>query len=230
VVAVHSIREKIKLNKPVYVGFSILDISKTLMYDFHYGFIKNKYGNKAKLLFTDTDSLCYEIETKDVYQDMYDNKEMFDLSDITSDRFKKFYDDTNKKVIGKFKPEYVNNIIEEFIGLRSKMYSIKFDDGEECKKAKGIVRSVTVKDIKHEMYRTTLETGGKLYSKMNAIRSIKHQLYTVEMNKVSLSAYDDKRWINNDGISSYAYGHYKTRPTDEIRDKRCRVSIALGLG
>jgi len=209
-VAVHSIREKIKLNKPVYVGFSILDISKTLMYDFHYGFIKNRYGNKAKLLFTGTDSLCYEIETKDVYQDMYDNKEKFDLSDIRSDQFKKFYDGTNKKVIGKFKPEYVNKIIQEFIGLRSKMYSIKFDDGEECKKAKGIVRSVTEKDIKHEMYRTTLETGGKMYSKMNAIRSIKHQLYTVEMNKVSLSAYDDKRWIKSDGISSYAHGHYKT--------------------
>ena len=65
------------------------------MYDFHYEFIKNKYGDKAKLLFTDTDSLCYEIETKNVYQDMYDNKEMFDMSDVKG----KFNDNTNKKVL-----------------------------------------------------------------------------------------------------------------------------------
>ena len=131
-VGVHNKQEKIKLCKPIYVGFSILDISKTLMYDFHYGFIKNKYEDKAKLLFTDTDSLCYEIQTKNIYKDMYDNKEMFDLSDVLGE----FNDNTNKKVIGKFKPEYANNIIGEFIGLRSKMYSIKLDDGEEEKKAK----------------------------------------------------------------------------------------------
>ena len=61
------------------------------------------------------------------------------------------------------------------------------------------------------MYRHTLETGGRIHSKMNVIRSIKHQLYTIEINKVSLSAYDDKRWIKKDGISSYAHGHYKTK-------------------
>jgi len=210
-VAVHSIKKSVKLDKPVYVGFCILDISKTLMYDFHYGFIKNLYATKAKLLFTDTDSLCYEIKTKDVYQDMHDNKDMFDLSDITDDRFKKFYDGKNKKVLGKMKPEYVNNIIQEFVGLRSKMYSIKFEDGQEHKKAKGIVYNVTQKDLRHEMYKTILETGGKMYSRMNVIRSNKHQLYTMEMNKVSLSAYDDKRWIKNDGISSFAHGHYRTK-------------------
>ena len=223
-VAVHSLKEKLTLDKPIYVGFTILDISKTLMYDFHYGFIKNKYGNKARLLFTDTDSLCYEIQTNDMYQDMYDKKEMFDLSDITSNRFKQYYDGSNKKVIGKFKPEYVNCIIEEFIGLRSKMYSMKFDrrldkngnecmngGKNECKRAKGIVQHVTQRDIKHDMYKETLESGGKMYNKMTVIRSKKHQLYTMEMNKVSLSAYDDKRWLWKDGISSYAHGHYKTR-------------------
>ena len=212
-VAVHCITEKIKLDKPIYVGFCILDISKTLMYDFHYGYIKNKYDSKAKLLFTDTDSLCYEIQTEDVYQDMYDNKDLFDLSDITDNNpaIGEFNDNSNKKVIGKMKPEYVNNIIEEFIGLRSKMYSIKFDDGKECKTAKGIVKSVIKKDIKHDMYRDILESGGKMHSKMSVIRSNKHQLYTLELNKVSLSAYDDKRYILDDGISSYAYGHYKTQ-------------------
>ena len=210
-VAVHCIRETIKLDKPIYVGFCILDISKTLMYDFHYNHIKRNYGCKAKLLFTDTDSLCYEIHTEDVFQDMYDKKYLFDLSEITHDKMLKFKDMTNKKVIGKMKPEYADNVIHEFIGLRSKMYSIKFNDGKECKTAKGVVRSVIRNDIKHEKYRDILETGEMMHSKMTVIRSQKHQLYTMEMNKVSLSAYDDKRWIKNDGISSYAYGHYKTR-------------------
>ena len=211
-VAVHNIKETLLLDKPIYVGFAILDISKTLMNDFHYGFIKTKYGDKSRLLFTDTDSLCYELRTKDFYQDMYNNKEMFDLSDVGGNpQLSRFNDNTNKKVIGKFKPEYADNVITEFIGLRSKMYSIQFEDGNESKKAKGIVSSVIKKDLKHKMYRSILEASGKMYSKMKVIRSNKHQMYTMEMNKVSLSAYDDKRWITDDGISSYAYGHHKIR-------------------
>jgi hypothetical protein len=140
---------------------------------------------------------------------MYEHKQLFDLSDIKDDRFKKFYDGENKKVIGKMKPEYVNNVIEEFIGLRSKMYSIKLEGGNESKKAKGVKKYVVKKVLKHENYNQILTSGEKMYSTMNVIRSYKHQLYTVEMNKVSLSAYDDKRYILNDGISSYAYGHYR---------------------
>ena len=203
-VAVEYVKEKLKLNKPIYVGFSILDLSKTLMYDFHYGFIKNKYGDKAKLLFTDTDSLCYEIQTEDFYKDMYQHKELFDLSDMKGE----FNDNTNKKVIGKMKMEYPDNVIKEFIGLKSKMYSIKLDDDKESKKAKGVKTYVIKKDLKHEYYNNILTSGKNMYSKMKLIRSMKHQLYTLEMNKVSLSAYDDKRWIMKDGITSYAYGHY----------------------
>ena len=202
--AVHNSVIKLKLNKPIYVGFSILDISKTLMYDFHYGFIKNKYGENAKLLFTDTDSLCYEIRTNNIYKDMNNNKELFDLSDITN---KKYHDNTNKKVIGKFKLEYPNNLIEEFIGLRSKMYSLKFNDGKEVKRAKGIVRSVCVKELTHDKYSKILQVGTQMHSTMNVIRSQKHKMYTMTMNKISLSPYDDKRYILNDGIQSYAYGY-----------------------
>ena len=118
-------------------------------------------------------------------------------------------DNTNKKVIGKFKPEYCNSVITEFIGLRSKMYSVNLDDGKEEKKAKGVVKCVIKKDLKHEMYDKILKTSGKMYSRMKVLRSQKHRMYTMEMNKVSLSAYDDKRYILNDGINSYAYGHYK---------------------
>src|SRR5437870_3866960 len=200
------VQENLKLNKPIYVGFSILDISKTLMYDFHYNFIKNKYGDRARLLFTDTDSLCYELETKPMYKDMYDNKEMFDLSDVKG----KYNDFENKKVSGKFKPEYANSTIREFIGLRSKMYSVKLDDENEDKKAKGIVKSVIKKDLKHEMYNKILTTSGRMYSRMKVIRSQKHRVYTMDINKISLSAFDDKRYLLEDGISSYAYGHYKS--------------------
>jgi hypothetical protein len=209
-VGVHYIQGKLLLNKPIYVGFSILDISKTLMYDFHYGYIKQKYGNKAKLLFTDTDSLCYEIQTKNVYQDMYNDKNLFDLSEINDPKFDKYKDGTNKKVLGKMKLENPNNIIDEFIGLRSKMYSIQFENGMEEKKAKGIVKSVIKKDLKHKNYNDILESGKKMYSKMKVIRSQKHRVYTMELNKVSLSAYDDKRFLKKDGINSFAYGHYKT--------------------
>ncbi len=209
-VAVHNMQDKIVLDKPIYVGFSILDISKTLMYDFHYNFIKQEYPESDSILhYMDTDSLIYTITTKDIYKDMYKNKEYFDLSDISNDKLMKYKDDSNKKVIGKMKMEYINSPISEFIGLKSKMYSVKFDSGEESKRAKGIAYSVTKNDLRHEMYNNTLETKGRMYSRMNAIRSIKHQLYTITMNKISLSAYDDKRYILNDGITSHAYGHYK---------------------
>ena len=138
-VAVHNVKEQLVLNKPVYVGFCILDLSKWLMYDFHYGYTKNKYGEKAQLLFTDTDSLCYEVETEDFFKDMYDNKHLFDLSDIDDENptIGKYKDITNKKVIGVFKPEHVNSNIKEFIGLRSKMYSLLLENGAEKKTAKG---------------------------------------------------------------------------------------------
>jgi hypothetical protein len=140
---------------------------------------------------------------------MYDNRDLFDLSDIKDDRFKEFCDGTNKKAIGKMKPEYVNNIIEEFVGLRSKMYSIKLDNDTEEKRAKGVKKYVVKKVLKHETYNQILSLGKNIYSTMKMIKSKKHQLYTIEMNKVSLSAYDDKRHIHDDGISSYAYGHYR---------------------
>ena len=125
-VAVHKIKETLTLNRPAYIGMCILDLSKTLMYDFHYNYIKQKYGNKAKLLFTDTDSLTYEIETKDVYQDFWNDKDRFDNSDYPENS--PYFNKTNKKVIGKFKDEAAGVPITEFIGLRSKMYSYVKDD------------------------------------------------------------------------------------------------------
>ena len=116
-VAIHLTKINMKLNRPIYCGFSILDNSKMLMYDFHYNYIQSKYGSNAKLLFTDTDSLCYEIKTDDIYQDMLTDKSLFDLSDYPTDS--KFHSLENKKVIGKFKDETAMKPILEFVGLRA---------------------------------------------------------------------------------------------------------------
>ena len=119
--AIHEIKPVLVLNKPIYVRFTVLDLSKWLMYDFHYIF--NKKNFSAELLFTDTDSLTYEIKSENVYKDFYKWKDLFDFSNYSKDS--KFFDDTNKNVIGKMKDEYGGAIIDQFIGLKSKMYSIK---------------------------------------------------------------------------------------------------------
>ena len=204
-VAVHKIKETLTLNRLAYVGMCILDLSKTLMYDFHYNYIKEKYGDKAKLLFTDTDSLTYEIEAKDVFKDFWKNKDKFDNSDHSESS--PYFDNTNKKVIGKFKDEAAGVPICEFVGLRSKMYSYIKDNDKGGKTAKGIKKNVIKNDITHENYKDTLFNNDQMYYKMKTIRSENHQLGSYEINKVSLSCFDDKRYIHEDGITSYAYGH-----------------------
>ena len=204
-VAVHKIKETLTLNRPAYVGMCILDLSKTLMYDFHHNYIKEIYGNKAKLLFTDTDSLTYEIKAKDVYKDFFKDKKRFDNSDYHE--YSPFFYKTNKKVIGKFKDEAAGIPIIEFIGLRSKMYSYIKENQKGGKKAKGIKKNVIKNNIKHDDYKETLFDKKQMYHKMKTIRSENHQLGSYELNKVSLSCFDNKRYIHKDGINSYAYGH-----------------------
>ena len=206
-VAVHKIKETLTLNRPTYIGMTILDLSKTLMYDFHYNYIKNKYRDNAKLLFTDTDSLTYEIESDDVYQDFLNDKDKFDNSDYPVNS--KYFNNTNKKVIGKFKDEASGICITEFIGLRSKMYSYIKDDNKVNKTAKGIKKNIIKKNITHENYKKVLFDNEQMHHTMKTIRSHNHQLGSYEINKVSLSCFDDKRYIHNNGVTSYAYGHHK---------------------
>ena len=119
--AIHEIKPVLMLNKPIYVGFTVLELSKWLMYDFHYNFIKKNFS--AELLFTDTDSLTYEIKSENIYEDFYKQKYLFDYSNYSKDS--KFFDESNKKVIGKMKDEFGGIIIDRFVGLKSKIYSIK---------------------------------------------------------------------------------------------------------
>ena len=209
-VAIHMGKTSIYMDKPVYLGASILDISKTLMYDFHYGYIKPKYGDKTKLLFTDTDSLMYEIETEDFYKDISPNiHEWYDTSDYPKDHPSGIETGVNKKKIGMFKDEVAGKIISEFVGLRAKNYAFMLD-GEEHKKCKGIKKNVTKNDICFLDYKTYLFTNVTQLRKMNVFRSHLHDVYSEEINKIALSANDDKRVILKDGIHTLAHGHFRT--------------------
>ena len=211
-VSVHMKKTSLTMNKPVYLGMSILDLSKTLMYDFHYRYIKPKYGNKAKLLFTDTDSLFYEIETEDFYKDISgDVKDRFDTSNYPENHPSGIPTGINNKVLGMFKDEAGGERIKEFVGLRAKLYSYKMDEGKENKRCKGIKKAVVEKSISHEDYKTCLETGKEQLRRQNIIRSYEHVLYTEEVNKIALSATDDKRYLLKDSYDTLAWGHYKIR-------------------
>ena len=146
-VAIHEIKPFLTLNKPIYVGFRILDLSKLLIYEFNYKYIKSEFD--ANLLFKDTGSLVYEIKTEDVYEDFYEDKKLLDLSDYPLNS--KFFDPVNKKIIGKMKDEFKGKIISEFIGLKSKMYSLIAVDNEEVEKAKGVNKSV-VNNIRQKKF------------------------------------------------------------------------------
>jgi hypothetical protein len=177
-IAVHMKRTKVVYNKPLYVGMAILDLSKTLMYDFHYNYIKNKYGDNAKLLFTDTDSLAYEIKTEDFFEDIKQEiTTKFDMSDYPKDH--PLYSAKNKKVIGMFKDEAGSMQIEEFVGLRAKLYSYKMATGKEEKKCKGVKKAVVKKSITHEDYKNCLLTGEEQLRKMNVIRSYMVMRFTL---------------------------------------------------
>ena len=211
-VSVHMKKTSLTMNKPVYLGMSILDLSKTVMYDFHYRYIKPKYGNRAKLLFTDTDSFLYEIQTEDFYKDISgDVKDRFDTSDYPEGHPSGIPTGINKKVLGMFKDEEGGKIIKEFVGLRAKLYSYKMDEGKENKRCKGIKKAVVEKSITHEDYKTCLQTGKEQLRRQNIIRSCEHVLYTEEVNKIALSATDDKRYLLNDSFDTLAWGHYKIR-------------------
>ena len=176
-VAIHTKKTKLTFDKPVYLGMSILDLSKTLMYDFHYNYIKRKYGDKAILLFTDTDNLKYLLQTEDFYKHISENlKDKFDTSNYLPNHPSGIPSGLNEKVLGMFKDEAGGKVIDEFVGLRAKLYSYKMLEGEESKKCKRIKKSVVKKSIAHEDYKKCLFTGKEQLRKMNVIRSHMHEI------------------------------------------------------
>ncbi|CAH3169886.1 unnamed protein product [Porites lobata] len=137
-IAVHMKKTEVYFNKPVYVGQAILDLSKTLMFNFHYNYIQKKYKHRAELLFTDTDSLMYQIHTDDFYKDISkDIETKFDTSDYPPDYPSGILTGVNKKVIGMFEDEVAGKQITYFVGLRPKLYSFKIEESKEVRKCKG---------------------------------------------------------------------------------------------
>jgi hypothetical protein len=135
-VVVDRVRSKVKLNKQIYIGFSVLEISKVLIFDFHYNVMMKRYGTNARLLFNDTDSLCYHKFTDDLYRDMREYSDLLDTSGYPCKH--PLYSAVNKKVMGKMKDECFSKPPLEFVGLRSKMYSLFLYDPKLVKRtAKG---------------------------------------------------------------------------------------------
>ena len=197
---------KVKINKPIYMGLSILEISKTTMYEFWYDYFRSKYGNKVKLCYTDTESLVMNIKTNDFYKDIaQDVQERFDTSNYSFDRLlpKGKY----KKVIGLMKDELGGGIITEFIALIPKTCSYTTDEFIQLKKAKGTKKCVVKEMLKFEDYKKCLFGNEIMLKSQQRFKSENHKVYTENINKIALSSDNDKRIIASDRITSYPYGY-----------------------
>ena len=196
----------VKMNKPIYLGLSILDISKITMYEFLYDYVKSKYEDRARLCYMDTDSFVINIKTKDFYKDIEENiKERFDTSNYIYDR--PLPTGVNKKVIGLIKDELGGGMITEFVALRPKAYSYITNDSIEMKKAKGTKKCVVKKMLRFDDYKKCLFSNGKELKSQQRFKSENHSVYTENINKIALSCDDDKRIVTSDRITSYPYGY-----------------------
>ena len=197
---------KVKMNKPIYLGLSILDISKITMYEFWCDYVKSKYEDIARLCYMDTDSFVVNIKTKDFYKDIAENvKERFDTSNYIYDR--PLPTGNNKKVIGLMKDELGGDIITEFVALRPKAYSYITNYFIEMKKAKGTKKCVVKKMLRFEDYKKCLFSNGKVLKSQQRFKSENHEVYTENINKIALSCDDDKRIVTSDRITRYPYGY-----------------------
>ena len=183
-------RKTLFLNKPIYVGFSVLELSKLSMYEFYYDFLMKKYGpERAQLLYTDTDSFILKIRTRDLHADFTEHADLFDTSNF--DKSSPHYSCVNKKVVGKMKCETGSVLPREFVALRAKMYSLLVSEDETKLTAKGIKKSYVEKKLTHEHYKNTLVNKRCEPAQFNMIRSRNHVLQTITVTKSSLSAFDD---------------------------------------
>ena len=192
---------KVVMNKPVYLGQVILDLRKIVMYEFHYNYMKQKYPEGLTLCYIDTDSLIYNIETKDFYKDIAEDvKDRFDTSGYNPNR--PLPVGLNRKVIGLMKDELGGEIITEFLTLRPKMDANKMGSAES-KKCKGIKKCIVKKTISFEDYKACLFSREISFRSQLTFRFLKHEVKTLEVNKLALSRDNDKL-ITVNGINSLA--------------------------
>lgn len=204
-VAIQLNPEIVTLDKPIYIGFTVLEISKSHMYDFHYSHMKPFYGENLNLCYTDTDSFLYFIKTDDLYRDLKISfHRHLDTSNYPEDNIYNICK-KNKKVPGLFKDELGGELIVQFVGLRSKLYCIKTQE-KQLKKAKG-TKKHAIRDIRFRDYENVLFNKELLRKKNTVFKSIKHEIFTQALSKVALSSNDDKRVILRDNIHTLSWGH-----------------------
>ena len=195
-------KTKVKINKPIYLGLLILEISQKLMYEFWYDYMKPNYANNVKLCYMDTDSFIINIKTNDFYKYISNDVEnRFDTSNYEVNR--PLPTGKNKKNIGLMKDQLGGKIITEFVTLRCKTYSLLTDDGKEDKKAKGTKKCITKNKIKFNDYKKCLFNDELIVRSEQRFISKKHDVYTENINKIVLSSNDDKRIVSSDKITSY---------------------------
>ena len=195
------------MTKPLYLGMSILDISKILMYELWYDYIKPKYGDRAKRCYTDTDSFIIYIKTEDFFEDISNDVERwFDTSNYDKNDKRPLPIGKNKKVPGLFKDELGGKIITEVVALRPKTYAYLMDDGSDHKKAKGTKKCVIKQKLMFENYKDCLFNNKTVYRSQERFKSYYHVMYTEEVNKIVLSSKNDKRLQTSDKITTYPYG------------------------
>jgi len=199
-------RTKIKFDKNIIAGMTVLEVSKTVMVNFHFDVMKNIFPEPGDLIlvYTDTDSFIYEIKTnnRDLYEILKENKEHFDFSDYPIDH--PCFSNENKKKLGKFKDEANGRIMEEYVGLKSKMYAYKFhrhNEEDAIKKAKGVKSNIISTELTFENYLSVLN-GEQIFVNQFNIQSKYHTIYTQCQRKLALSGLDDKRYITMNGIDT----------------------------
>ena len=219
-VAIELRKLKVKFDKPIYVGMSVLDVSKVCLYELHYEYMRAKFDDRCKVLYTDTDSLLYLLRCEDAYEALKsDVSARFDTSDYAVDNP---YDmpRVNKKVPGLMKDENNGAVMTEFVGLRSTMYATRVCDASaatietETKKVKGVKRSVVANEIRFEDYVRCLREHVETTIRQNHIRARLHDVYSVTELKTALSPYDDKRYVLSDQTNTLPWGHYRIPKCD----------------
>ena len=204
--AIEMRKTRVFMNKPVYIGQTVLDISKTLMYEFYYDYLKPKYADKVKLCYVDTDSFIIYFETEDFYKDISkDVKERFDASGYSKDD-KRLPVGINKKVIGKMKDELNGLAMTEFVALASKVYAYVCDNDKLDKRVKGIKRCVRDKVLKLQQYMDALLINKTITATQQRFKSDHHRITTEKINKITLSRKNDQRIQSFDGIHTYPIG------------------------
>ena len=200
-------KTKLKINKPIYLGMSILDINNILMYQFWYDYIKPKYQEKAKLCYMDTDSIFIHIKTEDFSEDIANDVEKwFDTSNYDKNDKRPLQIGKNKKVIALFKDELGGRIMIEFVGLRAKTIAYLMDDDTKHKKVKGTKKCIIRRELMFKNYKDCLFNNKIILKSQQRFKSDYHNVYTEKITNIALSSNDDKRLQPFDKTTTYPYG------------------------